>query len=91
MRRASLLIAVFAFVAAACSGGGDETPSTSDGGSVTTSPVTTSPVTTSPVGDAASQVDGPPAPDFTLALGDGGEFSLSAEQKPVYVIFWAEW
>ncbi len=86
MRRASLLIAVFALVAAACSGGGDETPSTSDGGSVTTSPVTTS-----PIGDAASRVDGPPAPDFTLALGDGGEFSLSAEQKPVYVIFWAEW
>ena len=34
---------------------------------------------------------GPPAPDFTLALGDGGEFTLSEEQKPVYMVFWAEW
>ncbi len=63
---------------------------------VTTSPVTTSPVTTSPPGVEAPattvpSVEGPAAPDFTLALGDGGEFTLSAEQKPVYLIFWAEW
>jgi peroxiredoxin len=36
-------------------------------------------------------VDAPPAPDFTLALDDGSEFVLSDEQKPVYVVFWAEW
>ena len=35
--------------------------------------------------------DAPPAPDFTLALDDGSEFVLSAEQKPVYMVFWAEW
>jgi hypothetical protein len=35
--------------------------------------------------------DAPPAPDFTLALDDGSEFMLSAEQKPVYMVFWAEW
>jgi peroxiredoxin len=35
--------------------------------------------------------DGEAAPDFTLALGDGGTFTLSDEQKPVYMIFWAEW
>lgn len=35
--------------------------------------------------------EGPDAPDFTLALGEGGEFTLSAEQKPVYLVFWAEW
>lgn len=35
--------------------------------------------------------EGPTAPDFTLALGQGGDFSLSAEQKPVYMVFWAEW
>ncbi len=64
---------------------------------VTTTPVTTSPVTTSPGSEApattatSSPVDGPAAPDFTLALGDGGEFTLSEEQKPVYLIFWAEW
>jgi hypothetical protein len=35
--------------------------------------------------------EGPDAPDFTLALGQGGEFTLSEEQKPVYMVFWAEW
>ena len=64
---------------------------------VTTAPVTTSPVTTSPGSEAPATtattppVDGPTAADFTLALGDGGEFTLSAEQKPVYLVFWAEW
>lgn len=36
-------------------------------------------------------VDGPPAPDFTIALADGSSFTLSAEEKPVYMVFWAEW
>jgi hypothetical protein len=63
---------------------------------VTTSPATTSPATTSPPGVEAptttvAPVEGPAAPDFTLALGDGGDFTLSVEQKPVYLIFWAEW
>jgi hypothetical protein len=41
---------------------------------------------------AAVIVDGPPAPDFTLALEDPqGVFILSEEQKPVYMVFWAEW
>jgi hypothetical protein len=41
---------------------------------------------------AAVIVDGPPAPDFTLALEDPqGVFTLSEEQKPVYMVFWAEW
>jgi hypothetical protein len=37
--------------------------------------------------------DGPPAPDFTLALGEDGSdtFTLSHETKPVFLIFWAEW
>ncbi|MEX2323803.1 MAG: TlpA disulfide reductase family protein [Acidimicrobiia bacterium] len=34
---------------------------------------------------------GEPAPDFTLALDGGGSFSLSAETKPVLLVFWAEW
>lgn len=38
-----------------------------------------------------SGVDGPPAPDFTLALADGSSYQLSADDKPVYMIFWAEW
>jgi hypothetical protein len=40
---------------------------------------------------AAPSFDGPPAPDFELALSDGSVFKLSDEQKPVYVVFWAEW
>lgn len=31
------------------------------------------------------------APDFTLDLGDGGEYTLSEGEKPVYLVFWAEW
>ncbi|MDX2344610.1 MAG: hypothetical protein QNL12_13190 [Acidimicrobiia bacterium] len=37
--------------------------------------------------DASSSFDGPPAPDFELALSDGSTFALSAEQKPVYIVF----
>ncbi|MDJ0498870.1 MAG: hypothetical protein QNJ89_13635, partial [Acidimicrobiia bacterium] len=36
-------------------------------------------------------VDGPPAPAFELALSDGSTFRLSDEEKPVYMVFWAEW
>ena len=35
--------------------------------------------------------EGEPAPDFTLALDGGGSFTLSAETKPVLLVFWAEW
>lgn len=35
--------------------------------------------------------DGPPAPDFSMTLADGTEFVLSAETRPVYLVFWAEW
>lgn len=31
------------------------------------------------------------APDFTLQLGDESIFNLSAELRPVYLVFWAEW
>ena len=34
---------------------------------------------------------GDAAPDFELALGQGGSFRLSDAQKPVYLVFWAEW
>ena len=39
---------------------------------------------------AASTEDGL-APDFSLELADGGEFVLSAQTKPTYLVFWAEW
>jgi len=46
---------------------------------------------TAPTVAPRQRPEGRDAPDFTLALGQGGEFSLSAEQKPVYMVFWAEW
>ena len=33
----------------------------------------------------------PDALDFELLLADGSTFTLSDEEKPVYVVFWAEW
>ena len=45
----------------------------------------------SPATAAAPSFDGPPAVDFELTLGDGSTFTLAAEQKPVYMVFWAEW
>ena len=33
----------------------------------------------------------PVAPDFTLELGAGGDYTLSEGSKPVYLVFWAEW
>lgn len=58
--------------------------SSSTAGTGTTVPgVTSTTVRERPEGDVA--------PDFTLALGEGGEFTLSDEQKPVYMVFWAEW
>jgi hypothetical protein len=35
--------------------------------------------------------DGANAPDFSLALGEGGSFTLSEETRPVFLLFWAEW
>jgi hypothetical protein len=31
------------------------------------------------------------APAFTLELGAGGTFTLMDENRPVYLLFWAEW
>jgi hypothetical protein len=51
----------------------------------------TSTSTTPAASDPPPQIEGPAAPDFTFALADGSTFSLSDEQKPVYLVFWAEW
>lgn len=54
------------------------------------SPAETAPPT-EPTEASAPSYDGPAAPDFELALADGSTFRLSDEQKPVYIVFWAEW
>jgi hypothetical protein len=97
-----MVVGAMALVAAAC--GGDEATESVSSSSVATTAVTatTVPATETPGNDVATSttappesapppVDGPPAPDFMLALDDGSDFVLSAEQKPVYMIFWAEW
>lgn len=84
MGRTAILVA-FVLAAAACGGAADPG---SAGTVVSNAPA---------VEDAAAsdgggeRPDGRPAPDFTLALGQGGDFTLSSEQKPVYMVFWAEW
>ena len=60
---------------------------------VTTDDVTTDEVTTAAQDASASsdESNGPAAPDFELTLGDGSTFRLSDEQKPVSLVFCAEW
>lgn len=72
---------------------------------VTSAPATTSTAdqsdSTSPTEDASSpsteatrpepDPDRPPAPDFQLALATGETYQLSADTKPVFLVFWAEW
>jgi hypothetical protein len=42
-------------------------------------------------GPPTTASDRPVAPDFTLELNDGGSYTLSEGEKPVYLVFWAEW
>src|SRR5690554_6804242 len=85
MRRA-LVVAVL--LAACTSGTGGPAPTTtpSDSGPATTS--TTIPATTTV---ATIGHDRELAPDFSLELHSGEVFTLSETDKPVYLIFWAEW
>ncbi len=95
-------LVAFGILVAAC-GGGTATQESFETSLPTTAavaatdeeaPVTTAgidPTTTTAVPAPAVVVDGPPAPDFALALDDGRGFILSEEQRPVYMVFWAEW
>lgn len=100
--RSLTLIAAAAVFAAGCATG-TQTEAAPETVPSSTVPTTAAPVTTDDAEAATTPdpttttaapaiiVDGPPAPDFTLALETGGEFTLSAEEKPVYMVFWAEW
>jgi cytochrome oxidase Cu insertion factor (SCO1/SenC/PrrC family) len=88
MKRIVLLLAV-SIVAAACASASDDSAGAGADAPPTTQ--TESSATTSPGSSPAAKPEGPEAPDFTLALASGDSFTLSAEQKPVYMIFWAEW
>jgi hypothetical protein len=88
-----LLVLVLAI--AACGGvGGADLPSTttSEATADRDSGVVAPDVTTTTVGDQTTTTNSrPPAPDFTLGLGGGGSYTLSKGEKPVYLVFWAEW
>lgn len=75
----------------------DQTTTSTAGGSSTTETVDETITTEAP--DTTRTTDGiespnadlPAAPDFTLELGTGGEYTLSSTDNPVYLVFWAEW
>ena len=88
-----------ALLLAAC--GGDQavvTTAPQAPGAITTSttPITADTQTTTSATEATAssttQDSGlEAAPDFSLLLGDESIFNLSAELRPVYLVFWAEW
>lgn len=66
--------------------------STATSGVTTDQPQGTTATTTEAVDTPGTTLsDRPLAPDFTLELGDGGSYTLSEGEKPVYLVFWAEW
>ncbi|MCI0677495.1 MAG: TlpA family protein disulfide reductase [Actinobacteria bacterium] len=67
-------------VITACAGGD---PVATTGAPVATT--TTAPVTT--MTGTGREI----APDFTLDLNEGGSYTLSETDKPVFLVFWAEW
>jgi hypothetical protein len=101
--RRSALAAVLVLSVSACAGenGAEPTalPTTTTTTATTEAPARTTGAggtvedTSTTLGATTSppQVEGPVAPDFVFALADGSSFSLSDEQKPVYLVFWAEW
>ena len=94
-------------VAVSCGGGDSESSEPAEApASTAAAPETTAPATSATTSEAAAAVEttqaapettttaeplGPPAPDFTLQLADGGDFVLSQQTQPVVVFFWAEW
>lgn len=93
MPRFALLVVVLAMTLAACASDSSPTPA-----------AVSSPTTIPSAGGGSVPPDGsgddpganasdrgPLAPEIVLALGEGGTFVLSEEQKPVYMVFWAEW
>lgn len=82
--RVPLVTLALALVLAACGGASSDTTGANGAPDGSTTSVTIRP---------GGSIEGPAAPDFTIALGaDGGEsFTLSDAATPVYMVFWAEW
>jgi hypothetical protein len=85
MVRRLLAIAV---VLSACAAAGVADPTSVPGpGTSGVAPTSTTQATTSTLPEPNPDL----APDFTLQLSDGQEFTLSETTRPVYLLFWAEW
>ena len=100
VRRLQLLLATLALVVVACSDAPDSAGTSQPAGSASDPATSTLPgadgtaapdTTESTETPEGTTSDRPLAPDFTLELGDGGSFTLSEGEKPVYLVFWAEW
>ena len=76
---------------------GGQSTTAEDAGATTSEPVDGSSTTEStettqaPEETDSASSDLPLAPDFTLELGTGGEYTLSSTNNPVFLVFWAEW
>lgn len=92
MRVIRFLVGLLALALVACTGT-DGTTTSSDPTPAQDAVTTPSQGTTAPtVGTTGTTSSGRPvAPDFALELGDGGTYTLSEGEKPVYLVFWAEW
>lgn len=87
------------FLALVVACGGSATVGDTTGQTTTTSAAVEGPTSTIVPGSSTTTTPGSNsttsgrqiAPDFTLELGDGGQYVLSEGAKPVYLVFWAEW
>ncbi len=70
-----------------------ESPATTEesANTVATEAETVTSTTLASEGPSTTDSGRPVAPDFTLELNDGGSYTLSEGEKPVYLVFWAEW
>ncbi|MGH8944862.1 MAG: hypothetical protein ACRDVL_01785 [Acidimicrobiia bacterium] len=99
MPRPVVLIIGIAFALVACAesaGQSDATAGTTASATTgatntTEGPASSQPPTSTTQATGATAAGRPVAPDFTLQLGDGGEYTLSQGTRPVYLVFWAEW
>lgn len=86
MRKLPLLIALV-LVISACRGTSGDTGQTTSNSEAAAAATEETPA---PLQES-QESDGPAPIDFALDLADGTPFTLSGEQKPVYLVFWAEW
>ena len=92
MRRTAALVVVALCLYACGDPGGSGSATTIQPGTTEASSSATSSVPASSSSSTSTVTEArATAPDFTLALGDGGTFVLSEEARPVYLVFWAEW